>query len=267
MRQKKDNPNVIFYTDEQHDDFANTNFNTITVDKDFNFVPQNIFWRAASFLLYYIIALPIIFLLSKLLLGLKIKNRSAVKKLKGKSCFIYANHTMFLDAFLPALVSAPKRAQIVAGPDAVSIKGIKNIVMMLGCIPIPTNRDGLRPFMHAIDTYLDKGRTIAVFPEAHIWPYCTFVRSFPSTSFRYPVSNNTPVIAMCSTFRKRKGIFSFCRRPGVTLYVSEPFYPDESLSPRDAREKLKNEVYGWMKKTAEEKNSYEYIKYVKKDNG
>ena len=69
MRQKKDNPNVIFYTDEQHDDFANTNFNTITVDKDFNFVPQNIIWKTASFLLYYIIALPIIFLLSKLLLG------------------------------------------------------------------------------------------------------------------------------------------------------------------------------------------------------
>lgn len=68
-------------------------------------------------------------------------------------------------------------------------------------------------------------------------------------------------------FQKKKGYFFFLQKAGRYALRKRAFYPDESLSPREAREKLKDEVYGWMKKTAEEKNSYEYIKYVKKDNG
>ena len=53
-------PKVIYYSDEGTDDFARTNINTKKIDKDFAFVNRNIFWRIASFLAYYVVALPIV---------------------------------------------------------------------------------------------------------------------------------------------------------------------------------------------------------------
>ena len=60
--------------------------------------------------------------------------------------FLYGNHTQYLDAFLPAMAAFPKRSYVIANPDAVSIPGLRNLVQLIGCIPVPSELSGLPAF-------------------------------------------------------------------------------------------------------------------------
>ena len=97
----------------------------------------------------------------------------------------------------------------------------------------------------------------------HIWPYYTGIRPFGSNSFMYPVRMDVPAVAFTVTYRRRR-IFKN-RRPLITVTVSEPFYPDKNLSPKKARDKLRDEVYGFMKATASASDCPEYYRYIKRE--
>jgi 1-acyl-sn-glycerol-3-phosphate acyltransferase len=109
---------------------------------------------------------------------------------------------------------------------------------------------------------MKKKQVIIIFPEAHIWPYYTGLRNFSSSSFFYPVKMNKPVIALAGTWRapKKAG-----KKPKITLHISAPFYPDANLERKEAEQKLRDQVYAFLKDKTSSKDNYEYIKYVKKD--
>ncbi|MCI8619272.1 MAG: 1-acyl-sn-glycerol-3-phosphate acyltransferase [Oscillospiraceae bacterium] len=255
---------VIYYSDPLHDDFAQNTIQTCKVDETFPFAPQSFLWRIASNLVYYGVAIPIVFLICKLYLGVRFENHKALSKLRKSGYFLYGNHTRALDAFLPAVSAWPKRAYIVANPDAVSIPGLKTLVRLIGCLPIPTEAKALPLFLDAITTRCQEKSCIGIYPEAHIWPFYTGVRPFPTTSFRYPVKENVPAVAMAVTYRKRKGLFFWAKRPGMTLTFSQPFYPDQTVSLRQARQALRDQVYNFMCDTAARPDNVVYIRYEKR---
>lgn len=257
MRDKR----VIYYSDPLQDDFASNHITAREIGPEYSFVHKGILWRAMSFLLYYLIAIPIVFLVSKVYLGLRIENREVLKDCVGSGYFLYGNHTRALDAFLPAFTAFPKRAYVVANPDAVSVPFLGNIAAMLGVLPIPTKFSGMREFLSAIEARYQQGNVVAIFPEAHIWPFYTDIRPFSDTSFRYPARLHAPVVAMVTTYRKRRGLFAFCRRPGMTVTLSEPISPDPALSPKEAQEWLREQVYRFMKQVSDTKENIEYIAY------
>ncbi|MBQ9046123.1 MAG: 1-acyl-sn-glycerol-3-phosphate acyltransferase [Oscillospiraceae bacterium] len=255
------NDRVQYYSDPVNDDFAGTSINTCEVGADFPYVRSSVLWKGLSFLVYYIIAVPIVFLVSKLYLGLRFENRKAPRSLRGAGYYLYGNHTRVLDAFVPAMAAYPKKAYIIAGPDAVSISGLKHIVMMLGALPIPTELSAMRAFLEAVSQRYKENNCVAIYPEAHIWPFYTGIRPFSDTAFRYPVKENAPVIAMVTTYRKRKGLFQLLKKPGMTVIFSDPMFPDPSLSPRKAQRELRDRVYRFMEETAEGREQVEYIRY------
>ena len=267
---------VYAYSDPLNDDFAGTNITTCRVGKEFRFVRSSLLWRAVSFVVYYVIAFPIVWLVARLYLGLRFENKKVLRQLRGKGFFLYGNHTQILDAFLPAIAAFPRRAYIVAGPDVVSIPGIKHLVMLLGALPIPTEMSAMRGFLDAISLRYRQNACVAMFPEAHIWPYYTGIRPFPDTSFRYPVKENAPAVAMVVTYRKRKGLFRvamvvtyrkrkglfrFLKRPAITVSFSEIMMPDRSLTPRKAQRALRNRALAFMEAVAGSKDQICYIRY------
>lgn len=260
----EDKRKVIYYSDLLNDDFAGNNIKTCHIPADFQYVHKSLIWRISSFILYYIIALPLIWIMAKVWLGVKFENRQVIKKLHGTGFFLYGNHTQVLDAYIPALAAFPKRSYIIANAYAVSIPGIKNIVMMLGALPIPSEFAGFRRFMDAIAVHKNQNACIAIYPEAHIWPFYTGVRPFPDTSFRYPVITGAPVIAMITTYRKRKGLFAFCKRPGMTVTFSEVIPVDYSLTQRQAQAELRQKAFEFMDSVARSKNQVTYIRYERK---
>lgn len=108
---------------------------------------------------------PFLFLYCKLVFGLRIENRKALRALPG-GYFLYGNHTNTLaDAFIPTLLSFPRRANIITSADTVSIPGVRNIVQMLGAIPLANTIEGTRQFLAAMHRRLERGQAVMIYPE------------------------------------------------------------------------------------------------------
>ena len=263
MKEKK----TVYYTDEVHEDFAATNgkIDRDRVDGSYRYSHPSVWWRIAVFFAYRLFATPIVWLWTKIWLGVRVKNRKAIRQLRGKGCFVYLNHTQDVcDAYIPSILSFPKRAHVVTGPEAVSIPGIHVLVALVGAIPLPSNVAAARNFNKRLEEVVAEGAAVTIYPEAHIWPYCNFVRDFPDTSFTYPVKLNAPVIAAVTVYRQRR--FLKDHHPHATVYLSDPLYPDTTMPLKQARKKLRDGAFRFMSETAQKMNSYEYIAYRKKAN-
>lgn len=122
---------------------------------------------------------PFLFLYCKLVFGLRIENRKALRALPG-GYFLYGNHTNTLaDAFIPTLLSFPRRANIITSADTVSIPGVRNIVQMLGAIPLANTIEGTRQFLAAMHRRLERGQAVMIYPEAH---HLAVLQRHPSVS-------------------------------------------------------------------------------------
>lgn len=250
---------VRYYKDEINDDFAENNIKTKALPDDYAYIKKNPVRKVAAFILYYIVAFPLVTIYNKLFHGERIKNKRVLKGYRKNGYYIYGNHTMIAaDAFTPGRVTFPKKANIIVSPDAVSVPVVSSMVEMLGGIPIATSFRGMRGFTEALKSYSDRGKVVMIYPEAHIWPYCTEIRPFKDVSFKYPAKDGRPVFCFTRVFEKRL----FFRRPKVTVYVDGPFFPQEGFSVKQNQKYLRDCVYETMKKRAE-LNEVEYVKYVK----
>ena len=250
---------VIYYSDELNDDFADGNIETVKIDENYKYIRKNPFWNIAAFILYRIIAMPIAFIYSKLKFRMKVENKEKLQEVKNKGCFVYLNHTQeILDTLLPTLVGFPKRAYIITHPNNVSIKGLKIANKMLGALPLPGDLKSSINFLEAIKNKINKKNLIAIYPEAHVWPYYTKIRNFGKEAFRYPVKLNVPVYSFTVTYKKGKK-----NKPNVVVYIDGPFFPNKDIEKKQAEEELRNVVYNKMVERSKNSN-IEYIKYIKK---
>ena len=258
MKERK----IFYYTDELNDEFSSAKIVPRTIDENYRYVYGNVFYRFFAAFLYRVIAKPLAFLFMKIRFGWKVKNKKALKSVpKNSAYFLYGNHTSAsADPFVPALLTGKKRAYVIVHPANVSIPCMGGINAALGALPLPDTLNATKNFLAAIDTRVKSGAAVCIYPEAHIWPYYTKIRPFKDTSFRYPVQNAAPVFTFTNTYKKRK----LFRSPRLVTYIDGPFYPDKTLSAKQAKETLRNAAYEEMKKRSENSDT-EYIRYVRKE--
>lgn len=251
---------TYYYHNLVHDDFSATKIKANELPDDYKYVDRNPFYLMASGFLRFIAVSVISFMLRVHFL-LRIKNRKVIKKVKHQGYFLYGNHTDYLiDALAPSLVSFPRFADVIVNPDAVSIKGIKHLVKLLGVIPIPTSVKGFINYKRSIGKLVSLGHAMTLYPEAHIWPYYTDIRPFGNESFHYQAELGSP----CFTFTKiyqRRALRAF-KRPKVVIFVDGPFYPDMNLPKAERIKKLRDDVYEAMRKRIDSNPRYEYVRYV-----
>ncbi len=252
---------VIYYTNEQQDEFSGITRKPYAIGAKFPYLRKNPLWKACEFLVYRVIMTPFAYLYSKLKFRIRIVNREVLKQAGKNGYFIYSNHTMMAgDAFIPSLVSFPKKTKVVVKSDNLAVPLTRGWIEMSGAVPVPTELGGMRPFLNALEKHTLLGRAVQIYPEAHIWPYYTGIRNFPSASFRYPVRFDTPVFCSTTTFQKPKRGST----PRVTVYVDGPFYPDSHLTDRQKQEQLRDRVYATMCERAKN-SSYAPIRYIKQE--
>lgn len=253
---------IIYYKDGDND-VTKIKRNTIIIDENYKYIKKNIFYKICQFIVYKLFVRPFAYIYIKVKFHQKTVNKKVLKGYKKKGYFIYSNHTLMAgDAFIPNVINFPSDTKIIVHPDNISIRGTKTIIEMCGAIPIPSTISATKNFLNGIEYYLNKGNTIQVYPEAHIWPYYTDIREFTSASFKYPIKFNVPTFVMTNTFHKRK----LTKTPKIITYIDGPFFIEEEISNKEKEEKLKNLVYEKMKERSK-LNTYEYYQYIKeKDN-
>ena len=78
------------------------------------FKDKNIFFRIFAFLIYFLLAKPLAWLLLKIIFTTKVINKKAFKKRGKNGCFIYSNHTNYLpDALLNSIMHGGKNYIVV----------------------------------------------------------------------------------------------------------------------------------------------------------
>ncbi len=256
---------TIYYTDPLNDDFSPAHLTKQHLKEDYVYYRGNIFYRVISAIVYFGIALPILWLVGKLWRGVRVKGKKRLKKaLKGKGAFFYGNHTHFVDAFLvQAYLTPSRRTYIIAGREALDLKGLVWLMKLVGILPIPETIGQTAKFLNTIETLNKKKYNISIFPEAHIWPFYTGIRPFIASSFVYPAKHNAPAVPFCVTYRRRKIFKSL--PPLMTVHVGPIIYPDLTLDMKERVHKMRDEAYSFMVETASQPDNYEHIRYLRKE--
>ena len=250
------------YEDELNDDFADNFTQPLRIiDENYKYNTRNPLWHIISFVLYYLLAVPFGFLYIKIAFGLKIKGRKNLRKLKGGYC-LYLNHTNWIDSFIPSFIAWPKRAYIITSPRAVSLPLLPILVPMLGGVPLNSSSLGKKHFREFLNKKMSNSNVVAVFPEAHLWPFYNKIRNFNEHSFTYPVRQKTPVVISTLTYHQRR-VFKNAK-PTVTITIGRPILPDTWEKSDNPKMFLRNKVLKIMKDTVRQENSYAFNKYIKK---
>lgn len=252
---------TIYYNDELNEEFSEAKIEPRKIDGTYKYEHKNFLWNISAYLIQNIISVPIKFIYAKLKFGIKYIGKEKLKPYKNQGYFIYGNHTQpFADTFIITNTVFPKRNFLIVNPENVSMKGLGNFVQMFGAIPIPNDRSGMKNFLNSIKKKIQKGYSVTIYPEAHIWPYYTKIRPFKSVSFKYPIELNTPTFCVTNTYQKKKD-----GKPKITTYVDGPFYPDDNIQNiQEKKQNLRDKVYNQMVERSKESN-YEYIKYIKRN--
>lgn len=189
---------------------------------------------------------------------LHIKVLGGDKLPKKGSFFLYGNHTQPIgDAFTPAWICKGRRIYVPISPANMGIPVIGKLLPYLGGMPIPSDRKRLRKFQQALKKKTEEENAIIVYPEAHVWPYYTKIRPYGTSSFTYPVQWNCPSYCMTSTYQKRR----WGTKPKITIYIDGPYLPDLSLSKKEQKIKIRDQIYHTMLERSKE-SSYEYYQYT-----
>lgn len=248
---------IIYYKDELNDEFSRAKIIPKKIDENYCYFHNSI-WNFCSLIVQNILSMPIKIGYSKLKFRIKYVGKEKLKPYKKQGYFIYGNHTQaFADTFIPSVGMYPKRNFFIVNPENISMKGLGHLVEMLGAIPVPGNIQAMRNFLEIVDKRIQEGCSITIYPEAHIWPYYTKIRPFKTVSFEYPVKLNTPVFCFANTYQKYGKKQDKIQ---MITYIDGPFFPDETLNTKEAKQKLRDEVYQTMVERSKNSN-VEHIEY------
>lgn len=264
----KEKRTVIYYQDELKDEFSLAQITQKKIDENYKYDGIPIIRNITHFIFYRIIAIPIASVYLKFKYGHKIVGKEKIKqyyqeqkKKKNNTSFVlYGNHTNDIaDALIPTMITLPKAAYVIVHPNNVSMPVLGAINPSLGAIPLPDNLAAGRNFNKCIKDKIKKGCPLVIYPEAHIWPFYTKIRPFRDSSFKYPIKYNIATFCFTNTYQKHK----FKKTPKIVTYIDGPFYADNSMSEKENRFMLRNNVYDSMCQQSKN-NTVELIKYIKK---
>lgn len=251
---------TIYYCDELNDDFSGLNIKQKPLGEGYQYIRKGRLFKIFEFLFYYVVMIPVVYMLQKVFCHQKFANRKVMKQAKKDGCFIVSNHTQVQsDFYIGPLATFPKKCFIISNPQVLSIRGLRLGMQAYGVIPLGSTFCEKKEFLHCIETRLNEGKAVIVYPEAHVWPYYTKIRSFDYQPFLYLARQKKPMFVLTNCYQKRK----FFKLPQIVTYADGPFYPDLDLSANKAAKQLRDIAYETLCNRTQKYSTYEYIKYIK----
>ena len=111
-------------------------------------------------------------------------------------------------------------------------------------LPLSSNKRTMIEFMKAVDTLLQNGDFILIYPEQSLWWNYRKPKPLKPGAFKFASRNNVPVIPIFITMEDSDiiGEDGFPVQEYI-VNISEPIYPDENLTEKQNTEKLLNQNF------------------------
>ena len=212
------------------------------VNEKYKYVPTNIFFRIISWIVYYIIAVPILSILLKLVYDFKIEGKENIKNLQGGAITV-SNHVLVLDCAMVGLaVCGKKKIFYTTQSESFQIPFVRKLIKLLRAIPIPKGVKNKERMVKEISNLLKDNKFVHFYPEAILYPYCNKIRNFKNGAFDLAIKNDVPVVPIVIKFRQPKGIRKILKRKkDATLKILEPIY-FENILKEESQENLDNNL-------------------------
>lgn len=120
-------------------------------------------------------------------------------------------------------------------------------------LPLSSNKRTMVNFMRAVDSLLQQGEFILIYPEQSMWWNYRKPKPLKHGAFKIASRNNVPVIPIFITMEDSDiiGDDGFPVQE-YTVNIAEPIYPDERLTQRENTEKMRDINYEVWKQIYEE---------------
>ncbi len=120
-------------------------------------------------------------------------------------------------------------------------------------LPLSSNKRTMIEFKKAVDTILQRGDFILIFPEQSMWWNYRKPKPLKNGAFKLATKNNVPVIPIFITMEDSNimGEDGFPIQE-YTINIGEPIYSNEKLSDRENTETMKEENFKVWKEVYEE---------------
>jgi 1-acyl-sn-glycerol-3-phosphate acyltransferase len=190
-------------------------------------------YRLLANAFYYAIAIPLLFLWTRLILGVRSEGKNRLPRTGG--ALTVCNHVHPLDSALVALALFPRRLVFTSAPMNLQNRWYGGLVRLLGGVAVPPSPSGLSQFFAEMELLLAKGRVVHFFPEGDLKPYDTGLRDFKRGAFHLAAQARVPVVPLSIRFTPPAGLGRlFRRKPTMVIVVGEPIIPTV-IDPRSDR--------------------------------
>jgi 1-acyl-sn-glycerol-3-phosphate acyltransferase len=181
-------------------------------------------YRLLSNAFYYVIAIPALFLWTRVILGVRREGENRLPRVGG--ALTVCNHVHPLDSALVALALFPRRLVFTSAPVNLQNRWYGGLVRLLGGVAVPRTASGLWLFFSEMELFLANGRIVHFFPEGELKPYDTSLRDFKPGAFHLAAQARVPVVPLSIRFTPPTGIRRMLRRkPTMVIVLGEPIEP------------------------------------------
>lgn len=228
------------YTDQHYLDVGKEK--DIVIDKNYPFIDNSFSFRFKKFLIRLVLVI-IVFPLTHIKIGLRIKNRRGfrlAKKELHNGAITISNHIHLWDFIAINKAIRYKKPRVLVWDKNVKGKDAF-LIRMMGGIPIPNNNlEAMLAFNKTIGDYLLSGGILQIYPEGSMWEYYAPIRPFKVGAAALAIKYNVPILPMGFSYRRpsklRKLLFK--DPAAITLTIGEPLYPDISLDKKEQEQDL-----------------------------
>jgi 1-acyl-sn-glycerol-3-phosphate acyltransferase len=191
-------------------------------------------YRVLSTAFYYAIAIPLLYVLTRLILGVRSEGESRLPRAGG--VLTVCNHVHPLDSALVALAMFPRRLIFTSAPINLQNRWYGGLVRLLGGVAVPRSPSGLPLFFAELELLLAKGRVVHFFPEGELKPYDTGLRDFKRGAFHLAALARVPVVPLSIRFTPPAGVGRlFRRKPTMVIVIGAPIVPTATDPRHDRR--------------------------------
>lgn len=201
--------------------------------------------RVLSFLIYFLIAIPFLWIYLVVIRGVRIKNRKNLKAIQGGAVLV-SNHVHSLDSAMSGLASFPKKPVFTGIKEnfKASISGF--LVSILGTVPIPETILEMNVFFFELKKQAQSGKFVHFFPEGELIRYDKELRPFKRGAFNLAEEAKVPVVPIGIGFKKKKGLFPLMSPNRVIVTIGKPIYPDSFKLKNEAIAQLSQDSFKTM---------------------
>ncbi|GAA2336433.1 glycosyltransferase [Dactylosporangium salmoneum] len=190
-------------------------------------------FRLLSSAFYYAVAIPLLFLWTRVILGVRTEGENRLPRTGG--ALTVCNHVHLLDSALVGIALFPRRPVFTAAPMNLENRWYGGLVKLLGGVAVPRTAAGLPAFFSELELFLAQGRIVHFFPEGELRPYDTGLRDFKRGAFHLAAQARVPVLPLSIRFTPPSGAGRlFRRKPTMVIVIGEPIVPT-TTDPRNDR--------------------------------